>query len=152
MTTMMMTTNEIVPDERWCPVAFVTMQDTATRAEIVSVLQRSGWAVVPQPTGFHLIRAISDVIEGHRTWLRPSMIVIDACSRGCSGVTIAAGLRDLGITIPIVLVAGAGHALPVSSDKTLRIVDAASAKSAVAELATPTTLPDRETQQPVACS
>jgi CheY-like chemotaxis protein len=134
MTTMMMT-NEIVPDERWCPVAYVTMQDTATRAEIVSVLERSGWAVVPQPSGFHLIQAISGVIEGHQTWLRPSMIVIDARSRGCSGVTIAAGLRDLGITIPIVLIA-AGDAPPVSSDETLRIVDAASAKSAVAELAT----------------
>jgi CheY-like chemotaxis protein len=135
--TTMMTTNETVPDERWCPVAYVTMQDTATRAEIVSVLERSGWTVVPQPTGFHLIQAISGVIEGHQTWLRPSMIVIDARSRGCSGVTIAAGLRDLGITIPIVLIAAAGDALPVSSDETLRIVDAASAKSAVAELATP---------------
>src|SRR5678816_1111238 len=33
---------------------------------------------------------ISGVIEGCQTWLRPSMIVIDARSRGCSGVTIAA--------------------------------------------------------------
>src|SRR4051812_3491137 len=133
MTTMRM--HELAPDERWCPVAYVTMQDTATRAEIVSVLERSGWAVVSQPTGFHLIQAISGVIEGHQSWLRPSMIVIDARSRGCSGVTIAAGLRDLGITIPIVLVAARGDALPVSSDDTLRLVDAASAKSAVAELA-----------------
>ena len=148
--TTMMTTNEIVPDERWCPVAYVTMQDTATRAEIVSVLERSGWAVVPQPTGFHLIQAISGVIEGHQTWLRPSMIVIDARSRGCSGVTIAAGLRDLGITIPIVLIAAAGDALPVSSDETLRIVDDASAKSAVAELATAAGSVDPDTRQPAA--
>jgi FixJ family two-component response regulator len=151
MTTMMTTTtNDIVPDERWCPVAYVTMQDTATRAEIVSVLERSGWAVVPQPTGFHLIQAISGVIEGHQTWLRPSMIVIDARSRGCSGVTIAAGLRDLGITIPIVLVAAAGDALPVTSDETLRLVDAASARSAVAELATPAGSPDPEPRKPAA--
>jgi CheY-like chemotaxis protein len=146
----MMTTNEIVPDERWCPVAYVTLQDTATRAEIVSVLERSGWTVVPQPTGFHLIEAISGVIEGHQSWLRPSMIVIDAHSRGCSGVTIAAGLRELGITIPIVLIAAAGDALPVSSDATLRIVDAASARSAVAELATPTRFVDPGTRQPSA--
>jgi len=149
--TTLMTTNETVPDERWCPVAYVTMQDTATRAEIVSVLERSGWTVVPQPTGFHLIQAISGVIEeGRQTWLRPSMIVIDARSRGCSGVTIAAGLRDLGITIPIVLIAAAGDALPVSSDETLRIVDAASAKSAVAELATPARAVDPNTRQPAA--
>jgi CheY-like chemotaxis protein len=150
MTMMMMTTNEIVPDERWCPVAYVAMQDTATRAHIVSVLERSGWTVVPQPTGFHLIHAISGVIEGHQTWLRPSMIVIDARSRGCSGVTIAAGLRDLGITIPIVLIAAAGDALPVSSDETLRIVDAAAAKSAVAEIATRAGSVDPDTRQPAA--
>ena len=149
MTTMMMT-NEIVPDERWRPVAYVTMQDKAARAEIVSVLERSGWAVIPQPTGFHLIQAISGVIEGHQTWLRPSMIVIDARSRGCSGVTIAAGLRDLGIKMPIVLVAAPGEALPVSPDHTLRIVDAASAKAAVSELAMHAGSPDPETPPPAA--
>jgi hypothetical protein len=104
-----------------------------------------------QPTEFHLIQAISGVIEGHQNWLRPSMIVIDARSRGCSGVTIAAGLRDLGITIPIVLIAAAGDELPVSSDETLRIVDAASARSAVAELATPAGSVDPDTRrQPAA--
>ena len=147
MTTMMMMTNETVPDEPWRPVAYVTMQDRAARQEIVSVLERSGWAVIPQPTGFHLIHAISGVIEGHQTWLRPSLIVIDARSRGCSGVTIAAGLRDLGITIPIVLVAAPGDALPMSPDQTLRIVDAASASSSVTELATHASSPDRETEQ-----
>jgi hypothetical protein len=132
---MTMTTNEIVPDERCRPVAYVTMQDQAACKPIVSALERSGWVVIPQPTGFHLIQAISGVIEGHRSWLRPSMIVVDARSRGCSGVSIAAGLRDLGLTIPIVLVAAPGDALPVSPDPTLRIVDAASAESAVTELA-----------------
>jgi len=116
----------------------------------MSVLERSGWTVVPQPTGFHLIQAISGVIEGHQTGLRPSLIVIDARARGCSGVTIAAGLRDLGITIPIVLVAAAGDALPVSSDETLRIVDAVTATSTVAELATHAGCPDRGPRQPSA--
>jgi CheY-like chemotaxis protein len=135
MTIMTMTTNETVSNEQWRPVAYITIQDTAARTEIASVLEHSGWAVISQPTGFHLIRAIADVIEGHQPWLRPSMIVIDARSRGCSGVTIAAGLRDLGITIPIVLVAAPGEALPVSPDDTLRIVDSASARSTVTGLA-----------------
>jgi CheY-like chemotaxis protein len=149
MTAMTMT-NEIVPDERWRPVAYVTMQDAAARTEIVSVLERCGWVVVMPPTGFHLIQAISDVIEGLQAWLRPSMIVIDARSRGCSGVTIAAGLRDLGITIPIVLVAAPGEALPVSPDQRLRIVGAAAAKSTVTELATYAGSPDREPTPPSA--
>ncbi len=141
MTTMIMT-NEIAPTERWQPVAYATMEDEAARAEIATVLERYGWAVIPQPTGFHLIQAISGVIEGHQTWLRPSLIVIDARSRGCSGVTIAAGLRDLGVTIPIVLVAAPGDTLPMSSDETLRIVDATSAKAAVTELALHARTPD----------
>jgi len=61
--------------------------------------------------------------------------VVDARSRGCTGTTIAAGLRDLGITIPIVLIAGPGEALPVSTDQSLRIVDSASAAKVVADLA-----------------
>lgn len=129
-------TSEIVPDEPWRQVAYVTMQDAAARAEIVTVLERSGWAVLPQLTGFHLIQAIAEVIDGHQAWLRPSLIVIDVRAHGCSGVTIAAGLRDLGITIPIVLVAAPGEVLPVSPDETLRIVDSAAAKTAVTELAT----------------
>ena len=151
MTTMTMTmTNEIVPGESWRPVAYVAIRDNATRTEIVSVLERSGWAAIPHPTGFHLIQAIAGVIEGHQGWLRPSLIVIDAWSRGCSGVTLAAGLRDLGLTIPIVLVAAPSDPLPVSSDDTLRIVDSGSAKATVAGLAKLAGTPGPETRQPAA--
>ena len=117
------------------PMAYLTMQDPAARARIVAVLERSGWAIIPQPSGFHLIQSIADVIEGDQTWLDPAMIVIDAWSPGCAGTTIAAGLRDLGITIPIVLVAAPGQPLPVSPDEALRIVDAANAERVVEELA-----------------
>ncbi|HEY6175144.1 MAG TPA: hypothetical protein VIX73_11890 [Kofleriaceae bacterium] len=131
----MMMTNPIHTSEHWRPVAYVTMQDVAARERIARVLERAGWVVIQQPTGFHLIQAIADVIDGHRAWLRPGLIVIDVRSRGCAGTTIAAGLRDLGITIPIALVAAAGEALPISSDDMLRIVDSASAEAVVAELA-----------------
>jgi hypothetical protein len=134
MTTM---TNQIVPDENWRPVAYVTMQDDAARTAIVSALERCGWAVIQHPTGFHLVQAMSGLLEGHQSWLRPSMIVIDSRARGCSGVSIAAGLRDLGITIPVVLVAGRGDATPPRSpDPALRIVDEATATPTVVDLAT----------------
>lgn len=131
----MTTTNHTLDREQWRPVAYITVQDDSARARIISALDRMGWAVITEPTGFHLIRAISGVIDGHRGWLRPELIVIDAWSRGCAGTTIAAGLRDLGIAIPIVLVAAPGETLPVSSDATLRIVDTASVERAVTELA-----------------
>ena len=132
---MVHTTSDVLPGSQWRPVAYVTMQDSATRDRVLGVLERARWAVIPQPTGFHLIQAIAGMIEGHHRWRDPAMIVVDAQSRGCAGTTIAAGLRDLGITIPIVLVAAPGMALPNSSDPTLRVVDASAAASAVAELA-----------------
>jgi sulfur carrier protein ThiS len=132
---MTTTTHDLLRSEdRWRPVAYVTMQDSTARARIVSVLERAGWAVIQQPTGFHLIQAIAGVIEGRDAGLRPGLIIVDARSRGCAGTSIAAGLRDLGITIPIVVVAAPGEAVPISSDATLRIVDSAAAESTVAEL------------------
>jgi CheY-like chemotaxis protein len=128
-------------DPCWRPVAYVAMQDRDARQRIVSVLEHNGWAVIPQPSGFHLIQAIAGVIDGHQAWLRPGLIVVDARSRGCAGTTIAAGLRDLGITIPIVLIASPGETLPVSPDHTLRIVDSAAAEKTVAELAALTSRP-----------
>lgn len=128
-------TNPSGSGDRPRPVAYVAMQDRAARQRIVNVLERAGWAVIPQPSGFHLVQAIAGVIDGHQAWLRPGLIVVDARSPGCAGTTIAAGLRDLGITIPIVLIAAAGEALPASPDRTLRIVDSASAERSVAELA-----------------
>lgn len=133
--TTMKTMNQTLACEQWRPVAYITVQDDAASARISSALDRMGWAVITQPTGFHLIQAIADVIDGHRDWLRPGLIVIDARSRGCAGTTIAAGLRDLGISIPIVLVARPDEALPLSSDAALRIVDPTSVEHAVTELA-----------------
>ncbi len=128
-------THPIEPrDQFWRPVAYVAMQDRAARQRIVNVLERAGWAVIPQPTGFHLIQAIAGVIDGRQPWLKPGLIAVDARSRGCSGISIAAGLRDLGITIPIVLIAAPGEALPVSPDESLRIVDSGAAERTVAEL------------------
>jgi hypothetical protein len=55
--------------------------------------------------------------------LRPSLIVIDARSRGCSGTP--------------------SEALPMSPDPMLRIVDHASVEQTVAELATCSRYPPR---------
>jgi hypothetical protein len=105
------------------PIAYVAVEDGSTRANIIATLERAGWAVIPQPTGFHLLQAIADVIDGNYTWLDPMLIVIDAYARGCAGTTIATGLRDLGITIPILLLTSRGEHVPVTGDEALRIVD-----------------------------
>lgn len=81
------------------PVAYVCMKDSAARARILATLERT-YAISLHPTGCHLLAAIADVIEGRAAWRQPSLIVVDAVLPGCSGTTIADGLRDLGIAIP----------------------------------------------------
>ena len=133
---MMMTTTALPrAEEPWRPIAYITLQDAGVRARLARALERAGWAVTVLPTGFHLIQAIAGLIEGRRPCLRPGLIVIDVRSRGCAGSAIAAGLRDLGITIPIALVAAPGEEIPVLADDTLRVIDAASAEQAVTHLA-----------------
>lgn len=104
------------------PVAHVTVEDAGCRAAIIDTLHRRGWSVVEQPTGLHLIYAISGIILGDQPWLRPGLIVADAAARGCSGLSIARGLRDLGSRIPVVVVARAADELTSMRDGPLTIV------------------------------
>lgn len=126
---------QIITPAHWRPVAYVAVRDPARRAEIADALHRQGWAAVEQPSGFHLLRSISEIIEGHRSWVRPGMIVVDAWSHGCSGVSIAAGLRELGVAIPIVLVKQPDDPIPLSPDGAVHIVDATDARTAIAAVA-----------------
>jgi len=106
----------------WRPIAHVTVEDSACRTAIIDALRRRGWSVVEEPTGLHLIHAISGIILGDQPWLRPGLIVADAAARGCSGLSIARGLRDLGSRIPVVVVARAADELAAMRDGPLTIV------------------------------
>jgi CheY-like chemotaxis protein len=117
-------------------LAYVALDDPAIRARVIGILEDAGWTAIVEPTGFHLLQAIADVIDGSQTWLRPDLIVIDAFARGCAGTTIALGLRDLGITIPIVLAVAPGHPKPIASDdRMLHIVEPTAVERVVRELA-----------------
>jgi CheY-like chemotaxis protein len=131
--------------EGFRPIAYVALDDLPTRTRVVSILEHAGWTAIVEPTGFHLLRSIADVIDGARSWRQPRLIVIDAFARGCAGTTIALGLRDLGITIPIVLVRGPAQPMPAaSSDRLLRVVDPHSVERVVAELARAPFTPTQE--------
>jgi hypothetical protein len=121
-------------DERWRPLAYVTVNDSTVRTRILDVLERAGWMTIVQPTGFHLVDALGGLIDGTAAWRRPGLLVVDAYARGCAGATIAAGLRDLGVAIPTVLLATPGARVGVSPDASLHVVDPAIADAFVAEL------------------
>jgi DNA-binding response OmpR family regulator len=122
---------------RCCPIAYLTVHDGACRSRIADALHRQGWTVIEKPTGFHLVEAIAEVIEGGPMSARPGLIVVDAASRGCSGASIATGLRDLGERFPIVLVTRPGDRAAVSDMHDVHVADTASAPARIAALARP---------------
>jgi hypothetical protein len=117
------------------PVVCISVQDRVCRSAIVDVLRRQKFAVTRYPTGFHLIAGIADLIEGTPLAVRPALLVVDATARGCSGITIAAGLHDLGLRIPVVIVTKPGDPVVPRSDRLIRIVRISHAAAAIAEIA-----------------
>ena len=118
-------------------IAHIAVEDAACRAAIIDTLHRRGWTVVEQPTGLHLIHAISGLILGDQPSLRPGLVVADAAARGCSGLSIARGLRDLGSRIPVVVVARAADELASRREGALTIVSPEAAARTVDLLARP---------------
>lgn len=129
--------NQMATSAHCRPVVYIAVQDRTCRAAIIDALHRQGWAAIECPTGFHVIQATADLIEGNRPSVLPGLIVVDAVSRGCSGITIAAGLRDLDVRIPVVIVARPGDPVLDSDDRLIRVVHASHAASAIAEISRP---------------
>jgi FixJ family two-component response regulator len=119
------------------PIAYLAVRDPACRSAITEALYCRGWSVVEHPTGLHLIHAISGVILGDQASLRPGLIVVDAVARGCTGASIARGLRELDLQIPVVLIADPRCPVPATMDAAITIVDSAHAADAVARLLGP---------------
>lgn len=117
-----------------CPVVYITVRNPVYRSQITERLRRLGWTVIEQPTGFHLIQALADLIEGH-PWRKPELVIADAVSPGCSGLSIAEGLQDLGLEIPVVLLRERGQ--PVLPRAGIQVVDAEHAAATIEELARP---------------
>jgi|HubBroStandDraft_5_1064220.scaffolds.fasta_scaffold609582_2 hypothetical protein len=118
-------------------VGFIAVQDRVCRASITRSLRRLSWSVVAYASGYHLVEALADVIIGDVIGPRPDLIVVDAISAGCSGVTIAAGFRDLGLEIPMVLIAPseASDVTPDAYARSVILVEPAAAATALVRIA-----------------
>lgn len=127
-------TDQIATPAQDRPIVYIAVEDSACRAAIVDALHRQGAAVLEFRTGFHLLGALADLIEGAGPSLRPGLVVVDAVLRGCSGMTIAAGLRDLELQIPVVVVATPGEPM-LDFDGPIQVVSSTRAASAIAEIA-----------------
>ncbi len=123
---------------QWRPVAYVALRDETLRRRLSDALNGRGWTVVAAPTGYHLVGSMADILLGRHAWLRPGLVVVDALSPGCSGLTIARGLRDLGWTVPVVLIVQSTRErslLPDIDEPDVRVLDAERATEGLVEIA-----------------
>jgi hypothetical protein len=86
------------------PTCYLAVRDEPTRANVESELSRLGWQVIPNPTGFHLLAELSGTILGDAP-KRVDLVVVEDNLPGCRGSSIAQGLHELGIELPIALIA-----------------------------------------------
>jgi hypothetical protein len=130
---------EVATAAPWRPTAYVSVGDDACRARVVDTLQRLGWITTEHASGFHILSALADDIdEGGGVKARVELIVVDEVSHGCSGATLARGLRDLGCSVPIVLVRGPWSASTRGSyGRSVHVVDRAQAHTTIADLVRP---------------
>lgn len=103
------------------PVAYIALRNDTLRHQLVDALHGTGWRVVERNSGYHLIAELADVILDESARAERGLIVVEESLHGCRGSSIAQGLRELGIGVPIVVVAPPDAALETPDDATYLI-------------------------------
>jgi hypothetical protein len=117
------------------PTCYTAIRDEAIRAELASSLARLGWRVIGRPTGFHLVQELADVILEQAPKPSVDLVVVDEPSPGCRGSSIARGLRELGIQVPVTLLAPPEVAPPEAPEERIYVVEPRLAPLAVPTIA-----------------
>jgi len=105
------------------PICYTAIRDEAIRAELARSLAQLGWRVVERPTGFHIVQELADVILERAPAPPVGLLVVDEPSHGCRGSSIARGLRELGIQVPVTVVAPPEVAPPEAPDERIYVVE-----------------------------
>jgi hypothetical protein len=105
------------------PTCYTAIRDEAIRGEIARSLTRLGWRVIDRPTGFHLVQELADVILEQAPKPAVGLVVVDEPSPGCRGSSIARGLRELGIEVPVAVIAPPEMAPPEAPDERIYVVE-----------------------------
>lgn len=85
------------------PMILLGIADTQLRASVASALTGLECDVVALGDGFHVIERMADAILGGSRQARPCLIIVDSILPGCTGLSLLAGLRELGWDTPVIL-------------------------------------------------
>jgi hypothetical protein len=117
------------------PTCYTAIRDEVIRAQLATSLSKLGWRVVDRQTGFHLVEALADVILEQAPKPAIGMVVVDERSPGCRGSSIARGLRELGIEVPVTVIAHPDLALAAAPDERIYVVEPDAAATAIPSIA-----------------
>jgi hypothetical protein len=126
----------MVDEPRWRRCAYIAVEDAASRTPIVRTLADAGWEVAESSTGVRVLQDLCDVIASDGQRIALGLIVVEHRLRGCTGVTIARGLRELGVRVPIVLIARPEDQLGLQDDS-IMIVAPERATTVICRIASP---------------
>jgi DNA-binding response OmpR family regulator len=85
-----------------CEKAYVALAEPELRRTVAGSLREIGWEVVEVPSGYHLLEHLAVPLLDRGT--HPQLVVVDAFSPGCSGLTIAQGTIELGWETAVLMV------------------------------------------------
>jgi hypothetical protein len=105
------------------PTCYTAIRDATIRAQLARSLARLGWRVIERQTGYHLIEELADVILEKAPKPPIGLVVVDEPSPGCRGSSIARGLRELGIEVPVTVIAPPEVAPPEAPDDRIYVVE-----------------------------
>lgn len=117
------------------PTCYTAIRDEAIRAELARSLAELGWRVVERRSGFHLVEALADVILDRAPTPQIGMVIVDEPSPGCRGSSIARGLRELGIEVPVTVIAPPDLAPPAAPAERIYVVEPERAATTIPALA-----------------
>jgi len=88
---------------------FVAEDDPEMRAFLSSVFARRGYEVTDARSGAHALELLGDVLLGLGSRrFAPDLVVTDQCMPGCDGLELIEALREIGASMPIILITAFG--------------------------------------------
>ena len=88
------------------PTILVAIADEQRRSNVNAAVSNLDCEVVTVADGYHLIQLIADAILDDTERPRPTLIIADSILPGCTGLSVLAGIRELGWNTPVVLLTG----------------------------------------------
>lgn len=85
------------------PICYLAVANDQTRTSLETELVRLGWHVITKPTGIDLVADLAGGILGDQP-VDVDLVVVEDKLPGCRGSSIARGLAELGVGIPVAVI------------------------------------------------